>query len=382
VLGTIINILFGIDIFKGTGAADFQKSLASGAKSAKEIKKQLAGFDEMNVLDNSEAGGTGAGTAGGVGMPTFDTSQFTAYKDVVFQFYDELGERIKEMDEALANPEAFDAAYGNWGTLMYGVTQIMDGAFSTIHGTIEILAGIWDTVCGVLTGDWDKAWEGIKRIFSGAWEVIKGIFLLIAGIGNTVWGAIKGAALTVVDAIKSKWETLKATFAALWQGIKARFIDPMVNGFNNLKDKIVGAITSAKDKAQEKMNNLKEGFKGVINKIIDGINVLIRGLNKIKFDVPDWVPVIGGKKWGFDIREIPKLERGGIVNNPGRGVFMGNYIAGENGAEAVLPLTDDTLQRLASMIPITVNLTNTMNGRVISRELQKVQSDNDFAFNR
>ena len=61
---------------------------------------------------------------------------------------------------------------------------------------------------------------------------------------------------------------------------------------------------------------------------------------------------------------------------------MGSYVAGEKGAEAVLPLTDDTLQRLANMIPITVNLTNTMNGRIISRELQKVNNNNDFAFNR
>lgn len=78
-----------------------------------------------------------------------------------------------------------------------------------------------------------------------------------------------------------------------------------------------------------------------------------------------------------------RLAQGGIVNNPGRGVSIGsNIIAGENGPEAVLPLTDDTLQRLANMIPINVNVVNTMNGRVISRELQKVQNDSDFAYNR
>jgi hypothetical protein len=78
---------------------------------------------------------------------------------------------------------------------------------------------------------------------------------------------------------------------------------------------------------------------------------------------------------------LPRLARGGIVNNPGQGVMMGNYIAGEKGAEAVLPLTDGTLQKLANMMPITVHVTNTMNGRVLSREIQRVQNENDFAFN-
>lgn len=382
VLGTIINLLFGIDIFKNTGADAFQKSLVKSEKTAKALKKQLAGFDEMNVLnDNSSSGGGGG--AGAMPTPSFDASQFTSYKDEVFKFYDELGARIKEMDEALANPEAFDKAYGNWGTLMYGVTQLMDGTFSTIHGTIEILAGIWDTICGVLTGDWEKAWEGIKRTFSGAVEVIKGIFLIIAGIGNTVWGAIKGVALSVVDAIKSKWETLKAVFAGLWTAIKARFIDPMVNGFNNLKDKIVGAVTTAKDKAQTNLNNLKDGFKNVINKIIDGINVLIRGLNKLKFDVPDWVPGIGGKKWGFNISEIPHLASGGIVNNPGRGVMMGSYVAGEAGPEAVIPLDDSTMERLGSAIARNMNIMNVtqLDGRTIQRQIQKVGANTAFARN-
>ena len=43
-----------------------------------------------------------------------------------------------------------------------------------------------------------------------------------------------------------------------------------------------------------------------INWIIDGLNVFIRGLNKIK--IPDWVPGIGGK--GLNIKEISRLRIG------------------------------------------------------------------------
>ena len=34
------------------------------------------------------------------------------------------------------------------------------------------------------------------------------------------------------------------------------------------------------------------------------INWIVDGLNKIKFDVPDWVPGIGGKKFGFNISKF------------------------------------------------------------------------------
>ena len=82
-----------------------------------------------------------------------------------------------------------------------------------------------------------------------------------------------------------------------------------------------------------------------------------------------------------------KLAVGGIVNRPGRGVPVGGAITGERGAEGVIPLTDSQQMSLLGeaigrYITVNANITNTMNGRVISRELQKVQNESDFAFNR
>ena len=51
-------------------------------------------------------------------------------------------------------------------------------------------------------------------------------------------------------------------------------------------------------------------MKFPLNLIIDGLNSLIRGLNSISFDVPDWVPLIGGKSFGINIPLIPKLATG------------------------------------------------------------------------
>ncbi len=61
---------------------------------------------------------------------------------------------------------------------------------------------------------------------------------------------------------------------------------------------------------------------------------MIRGLNKVSFSAPDWVPGIGGKSFGISIPRIPMLASGGIVTSPTLSMI------GEGGEpEAVIPLS-------------------------------------------
>lgn len=111
--------------------------------------------------------------------------------------------------------------------------------------------------------------------------------------------------------------------------------------------------------------NKCEGFRnfwiGFINILISGVNALIRGLNKISVKVPDWVPEWGGKKFGFNIKEIPKLAEGGIVDKATLAMI------GEAGKEVVMPLEKNTqwIDKLADKISAkggnqskTYNITN------------------------
>ena len=54
-------------------------------------------------------------------------------------------------------------------------------------------------------------------------------------------------------------------------------------------------------------------------------------VGKLAFNIPSWVPVIGGK--GFEVPEIPMLADGGIVTGPTLALI------GERGPEAVVPLS-------------------------------------------
>lgn len=85
--------------------------------------------------------------------------------------------------------------------------------------------------------------------------------------------------------------------------------------------------------------------------------------------------------------KIPKLATGGIVNNPGSGVFMGSYIAGERGREGIIPLTDSqAMQQLGQEIGKWISFNATVpvyvGNRQIAREIRKIDAEDNFATNR
>ena len=404
----IIKAWTGYNIFENAN-----KSLKKANGQAKTLSKTLAGFDEMNVLsDTSSSGGGGA-------SPSFDLTDMQSMEVPGW------------IDWIAKNKEAvlgfFGAIATGWA-LVKGVGFISDlleisgyakdiELFLTTHGKtiggiVLILTGLVLIIEGVIDYLKDPTWDNFIKILGGIALAAAGVLLIFGGVPALIT-LIVGLIGALVLAIVKNWDKIKETlakvgnwiylnvitpvrnfFSGLWNGLKdgaGKAIQWIKDAFSNvktfIKTKIIDPISNffggmwngIKTGASNGLNNVKSTFSNIFNKIIDGINKFIRGLNKIQINIPDW---LGGGNFGFNIREIPRLARGGIVNNPGRGVMMGNYIAGENGAEAVLPLTDDTLQKLANMIPITINLTNTMNGRVISRELQRVQNENDFAYNR
>lgn len=152
--------------------------------------------------------------------------------------------------------------------------------------------------------------------------------------------------------------------------------------------------TFVKDIPDDIKNGLEPGkYKSTFDKFKDVWNNWISNLKRnLELKITGKVSTSGGSGHGFAkggvvYHSLPKLAPGGIINQPGRGVPIGSAIAGERGAEGVIPLTDSQQMALLGeaigrYITVNANITNTMNGRVISRELQRVQNDSDFAYNR
>lgn len=159
-----------------------------------------------------------------------------------------------------------------------------------IDGLKDGVKGIWDKVKDIFV----NLVTNIKTKFTEAMTNIKTIF----SVSN-----IKTVFTNVVTTIKNVFNTVtapvKKVFSDLWTGIK--------NIFSSVGTWFSDHVTSP---IKNSFTGLKDGLTGILNKIIEAFNKMIRGINKLSFDVPDWVPVIGGKKWGFDLKEIPQLATG------------------------------------------------------------------------
>jgi hypothetical protein len=115
----------------------------------------------------------------------------------------------------------------------------------------------------------------------------------------------------------------------------------------NVKDKIVTSLGKIKDSFKD---GIAGGLKSVLNQFIDLLNKSFGEFNKFKNEIPivKKMPNIPP----IPRLEGPKLARGGIVDGA---TNFGNYIAGEAGAEMIVPLENTSfVDKLASALGTAV----------------------------
>ncbi len=209
--------------------------------------------------------------------------------------------------------------------------KIVEHLPEIILGLIEAIPKVIESIVKALLDAAPKLWDAFTKIFSNAWEKVKEIFAKIPEWFSNIFSeAWKG--------IQSIWNSVGKFFSGIWDGIKKAFSDVgtwFSDIFKNAVKGIKGAFDGVKTWFQNLWNGIWNVIKTPINWIIDGINSLIDGLNSLSIQIPDWVPFVGGQTWGVNIPKIPKLARGGIVDSGTP------FIAGEAGAEAVIPLENN-----------------------------------------
>lgn len=405
------NLFKTADAFKSA-----QKSASSTAKSAKEINKQLAGFDEMNILsDTSSAGGAGGAD---IKAPNIDLTGMQGEVPSWVQWI------VDNKDLIIA---ALFGIAGGIIAIKLGVDLLMG------LGIGLIIAGIAQTILAIINFIKDPSWENFAKILEGLTPILAGVavaMLAVNAANPVAWIMLAIATVVALTAtIIKNWDTIKSILGAVGRWIYEHIIKPVGNFFGGLWDTLINGAANAwkgiknvfgrvaeffgnvfgtawrkvKDifsTGGKIFEGIKEGivesFKAIVNAIIGGINSIIgtpfRKINNLLNSIRD-LSFLGISPFGWipynvlPIPQIPKLAKGGIINQPGRGIPVGNAIGGERGQEGVIPLTDSQQMQLLGeaigrYVTINANITNTMNGRVISRELQKVNNTNDFAFNR
>lgn len=198
------------------------------------------------------------------------------------------------------------------------ITEILQTIGNIIQ---DIIYALGSTLPGII--------ESIGNLFT---SVFNGIAEVISSVGNVITQIMQTADRLVGNTL----------------GNILNFIKELGPAINSFVDGVIRAVTRL-------INFVISGVEYLINTlIINAMNNLISTVNKIPL-----VNVPKIKKVKID-RFIPKLAKGGIVNNPGKGINMGSYIAGERGAEAILPLKNsafvsDFAKQVASMMGSDMN---------------------------
>lgn len=229
----------------------------------------------------------------------------TLWSEIIGPVVANIGDGIKTLWETTLRP-----IFENLIAIIGGVIEIILALWNNVlapvvNWLVEVLAPIFTNIFNVIWDVVQEVIEGIGQSINGLLEILRGVIDFIAGVFTGDWDrAWQG----IVDIFSGIWDTL--------EGIVKTVLNAVIGVINGA----LGAISGA-------------------------INSIIRAVNKISFKAPDWVPGVGGKTLGFNIKEvgswsIPYLASGGVVTSPTMAmVGEGKY------DEAVIPLGNSPQMR-------------------------------------
>lgn len=238
-----------------------------------------------------------------------------------------------------------------------------------------------------------EKWDGVKQFFTDIWQKIKDVFEPVGTWFKekftTVWTNIKNVFSSVGSFFSNIWQKIKDVFTPIvtwfkekftgaWTAIKNVF-SPVGTFFSNIWNTIKSKFTTIGTSIG---NAIGGAFKKVVNSIISfaekTINGFIRAINGA-ISLINKIPGVNIKT--INTLQIPRLAKGGIVQNVGKGVPL---IAGEAGREAILPLDNNT--EWMDILVDKINGGNTtipiyLDGRMIAKYIIDLQKRKAFATN-
>lgn len=222
--------------------------------------------------------------------------------------------------------DSITAAWEKWGA------PIFENIKTAIQATADTLVNIWSTIIKPV---WDTILEAVKTLWK---EHLQPLFDRILNfIGTLINNALRIYNEFILPIVNWLVTVLGPTFTAVFQTVAdialpilggiIDAISGIVEAFTGLSNFITGIFTQDWELAWQGLQEIVSGvfdaiggaFSGVLNGIItavegfvnffiSGVNSIINALNSISFDVPDWIPLIGGNHFGLNIPNVPELS--------------------------------------------------------------------------
>ena len=231
-------------------------------KSTKDIRSHAKAFDTMgDKADGAE-------------------SKFTGFKDVLDGGSSALA---AFSDSSLSTTDKL-MAFGQAGAdIAGGMANFLIPMIGTL--TTALRGGLASAMTFIAAHPLMIALIALAAIFVLLWtrsETFRNIVIgVFKAVGDFIMTVFRGA----FDFVKGLIEGYIGIYISVGRGIVAAF---------------EGVTTG-----------IKNAFRAAFNFIADAWN---NTAGRLRFDVPDWVPFIGGKHFG--VPQIPRMHTGGIVNGP------------------------------------------------------------------
>ena len=245
-------------------------------------------------------------------------------------------------------------AWNEWGE------PIFTGIKTAVKTTGDVFLDIWNNM---LQPVWENALDVIDRVWSEHLQPLLANFLDFVGevvtcattIYNNFIAPVVGFLsellgpifIAIFDSIGNKVGVVVGTIADLMndtitvfkgviQFIKGVFSGDWEGAWNGIVTAFDGIFSGIADIAKGPINMVIGLINGLLSGMQRGINAVVKGINKLSFKVPNWVPGIGGDHFGFDLPQvgfgsIPYLAQGGYVkpNTPQLAMIGDNRHQGE-----------------------------------------------------
>lgn len=254
-------------------------------------------------------------------------------------------------------------------------TTLLNNIGEFVHTTIKLFQSLYDNVLEPII-------TPFLETLSWLWE--KHLSKMVGALGDFIMSLVNGALEIYNKFIAPLVEYLLEKLSPAWSflselvigvaGTIIGTISDLVTGLlevlTGLIDFIVGVFTGDWEKAWEGVKSVFKGIwdalvgivKAPINLIIDAMNSLISGLNKVRIDLPDW-DILGdwaGKTFGINIPKIPKLAQGAVI--PPNREFLAVLGDQKQGTNIEAPL--DTIKQAVAEVLAQVNVGSGYNGRI------------------
>lgn len=292
-------------------------------------------------------------------------------KQVLQELLDFIQPSISVVKDLITNfVDAIEVAYDSViSPIIHAITEIVSVAVLVIMNMILLLL---DTL--------ERLREGWKQLEEAT---------------SKIWNAIKSSILTIIRAIQTGIDTVIGKIQNSWNNTWTSVKNTTSQIFNDMWAAIKSTI-----------NAILSGVESMANGVVRAINKMVDALNNLHFDIPDWVPGLGGKSFGLHIPHIsavsiPRLAQGGFVraNTPqlamiGDNRHQGEIVAPEDKMQAMVDravamasnqnMTDqyllmmiDLLKRIIEVIQ-ALDLTVNIDIRDIKNKLKQLEDRSGY----